>query len=489
MKEINLLNTWIDSVTEATTFSPPKRLGTPMQSKADRPLPRNIDIQYKAQRAHPELSPEQALAMYMNDELVDKEKMDFSQNKLINRVKSENDKLTRTVKELGNELHDFEQQSIQTDQEVERLKTLSAKLKPAGEVTKQVAQATSQQIEKMMKEVDDLRLKPGMTPDKQKELEQKINDIKAGGLSSDELKNLNSTIDVLTMKQDIDDKMFDQVMQQLDKTQSDLQSKEKRFQKSIRKNAEKIGSWGNKFADLDKKISEIEKRADTKLAQIDQATEEADETLNRIAQMVRQMNPSATQPATQALTNLDDKEEVQQAMGTPSATTMPALDTEPDDYDVATMDEPDDDEDYASVADLLNKYRKPTNVKNNGQLGEQIEMQEPADEVETVIIPKLVRRYRNMYPLDLQKWSEDQLITIFRKTVDRGLLIWAPDIDAARINRYLEACHNWIRKLRPVTPELPGIPEEPPQQQKPMPMQESMFNDFEKSLDKLTGGY
>lgn len=495
MKEIKLLTEWAESVTEATPVNHSNRMGTPMTAKADRPLPRNVDIQYKAQRAHPELSPEQALALYMSDELVDKEKMDFSQNKLINRVKSENEKLTRTVSELGKELHDFEKQSQETDQEVERLKALSDKLKPAGELTKQVAQATSQQIEKMMKDVEELRLKPGMTSDKQKELEQKINDIKSGGLSSAEVKNINDTIQTLTVKQDIDDIMFDKVMGQLEDTQKKLQRKEERFRQSNDRNAAMKQSWGTRFADLNKKITSIEQRADEKLAQIDRATEEADETLNRIAQMVRQTTPVTTQPVAQVLSTLDDRDEVKQAMASPSATTIPpAVDYAQDEIDMDNQ-EPDE-EDYASISDLLNKYRKPTNVKKSGQLGEQIEMHEPEDEVETVIIPKLIRRYRNMYPLDLQKWSEDQLRTILRKTVDRGLLIWAPDIDEARVQRYLEACHNWIRKLRPVAPELPGMPDEPPAGTKlpqpttpQRPIAESAFSEFEREISKLTKGY
>jgi hypothetical protein len=47
------------------------------------------------------------------------------------------------------------------------------------------------------------------------------------------------------------------------------------------------------------------------------------------------------------------------------------------------------------------------------------------------------------------------------------------------------ACHNWIRKLRPVQPELPGMPDEPEQGS----IQESVFKDFTESVTKLSGGY
>jgi len=278
-------------------------------------------------------------------------------------------------------------------------------------------------------------------------------------------------------------------MGRLEKTQGELAKKELAFQKSLARNATKIGKWGNSFKELDKKVAEIEKRADEKLAQIDQASEEADETLNRIAQMVRQMNPQSVQPLAQTLSTIDDRDEVKQAMATPSATTLPSLGADFDEPEVATIDEPEDnEEDYASVQDLLNKYRKPNNVKNNGQLGEQIEMVEPSeDEMETVIVPFIMRRYKSIYPNDMKIYSEGQLKTMILKTVDRGLLIWQPNVNEERINKYIQALHNWMRKLRPVSPELPGMPEAPPRTQ--TSIQESMFSEFEKDLTKLTNGY
>ena len=58
MKEIKLLESWAQSVAE------------------ERPLSVKHDIQYKASRAHPDLSPEQALAVYMANELEKNEKVD-----------------------------------------------------------------------------------------------------------------------------------------------------------------------------------------------------------------------------------------------------------------------------------------------------------------------------------------------------------------------------------------------------------------------------
>lgn len=487
MKEIKLFESWADTVTEApqSQFKQSARMGTPMTAKADRPLPRNIDIQYKAQRAHPELSPDQALAMYMSDELVDKEKMDFAQNKLINRVKGENDKLTRTVSSLSKELHDFEQQSQQTDQEVSRLKDLSSKLKPAGELQQQTVKASQEQVQKMLNDLDQIKHKPGITDYEYNELKAQVEKAKAGA-SSNQIKEIEVLLAKTAQANTIEK---NELHAELEKVKSIDAARDRRFSdytaatKSSFDKYEK--KFNEKFKTLGKQFAEIEQSATEKLKQIDQASAEADETLNRISTMVRQMNPQTASPVTKALSSLDDRDEVQHAMTQPSSTTLPSLFQEPeyDDTEVATQDQEDDQEDYGTITDLLNKYRKPTNVKNNGQLGEQIEMQEPDDEVETVIIPKLIRRYNSLYPTDLKRWSEDQLKEIMRRTVDRYIIIWAPDITEERVKSYLAACHNWLRKTRPVQPELPGMPEVSG------PIQESLFKEFTDSVTKLSGGY
>lgn len=509
MKELLELESWANKIVLGEKKPvQSQRMGTPMKGTADRPLPRQIDIQYKAQRAHPELSPEQALALYMSDELVDKEKMDFAQNKLINAQKRQNEKLTRSLDELSKELHSHEVDAQNTDKEVARLKDLSSKLKPAGELQQQAIKASSDKVEQMLSQLDSIKTKPGMDPAKVKEIEDRIEQIKNSPADNKDIDKVNATLNVLAKRQEVDDQLFNTVMNRLVRTENELQAKEKRFQKSITKNAQKIGSWGNKFTELDKKFSEIEKRADDKLKEIETIAQDADETVDQLARMIRMANPNQViEPTTQALNTIDDREEVQQQMGTPSSTTLPAHYTEPesDDTDLA-LDEPEDEESFSKMTDLLNKYRKPTNVKRGGQMNEEITMGEPEDEVETVIIPRLVIRYNKMFPSDLKIYSEEQLKTIFRKTVDRRLLIWAPDIDAERVKNYLIACHNWLRKLRPVNPELPGInsntptdvsnkptgvPNKPAYEWPPRPENfgESLLYQFSKDISKLTNGY
>lgn len=91
MKEAELFSKWADSVLEDA--SQPSRMGTPMKAMADRPLPREIDIQYKAQRQYPELSPEQALAKYLEDEMEHTQRIDNKQDKQIKAIDNEVDKV------------------------------------------------------------------------------------------------------------------------------------------------------------------------------------------------------------------------------------------------------------------------------------------------------------------------------------------------------------------------------------------------------------
>jgi hypothetical protein len=95
MKEINLFESWANGILEDSS-----RLGTPMTAKADRPLPREMDINYKAQRQYPELSPEQALAKYLEDELEKNEKIDRLQNKEINDIEDDEAKLQSQLSRL-----------------------------------------------------------------------------------------------------------------------------------------------------------------------------------------------------------------------------------------------------------------------------------------------------------------------------------------------------------------------------------------------------
>jgi hypothetical protein len=101
MKEVKLFESWAENLINESSAI---RMGTQIKGKADRPLPREHDINYKAQLAHPELSSEQALAKYLEDELEKNEKVDAVQNKEINHIEKEVDHVEHDEAEIKSEI-------------------------------------------------------------------------------------------------------------------------------------------------------------------------------------------------------------------------------------------------------------------------------------------------------------------------------------------------------------------------------------------------
>lgn len=276
MKHISLFEEWAENIVNEAS-----RIG-------DRPIPRSQDIQYKASTKYPDRSPQQALQLYVADEFANKEQMDFSQNKLINSQKRENEKLRNSLRDLGNELHSHEREAEKTDREVERLKDLSTKLKPAGELSTQMAKASADKVQDMLRDLESVKSKPGIDDQQYKELKDKVEKIKNTG-SDKEIEKVQTALKALQVKQNIGDDMFTNVMNQLEKTQQDLEAKEQRFQKSIERNKEQKSVWGNKFQELNNKIKEIE----GKTSAADEAAEVLDAKLKELAWVLPQVKQAA----------------------------------------------------------------------------------------------------------------------------------------------------------------------------------------------------
>jgi myosin heavy subunit len=284
MKQLLELENWIDNtISEANTVAP--------QTIKDRPLPRSQDIQYKANVKFPDRTPEQALQLYVADKIKSSEEMDLAQNKLINAQKKENEKLVRNLKDLSSELNDHERQAQHTDREVSRLKDLSAKLKSAGDVTQQTAQADASNIQNMIKDLEKVQMKPGLDDKKYNELQNKIEQIKSSSnLENSDVENVQKSLALLTAKQEVSREMFNKVMLQLEKTQKDLDEKEVRFQKSTSRNKLQRAEWGTKFADLNKKIQDIENKANATLGDLESSTQQAKEISDKLDSKTKELS-------------------------------------------------------------------------------------------------------------------------------------------------------------------------------------------------------
>ena len=251
------------------------------ESGRDRPETLDRDIQRQAQIKFPDRSPEQAMNLFVADKLTKQEKLDYDQNKIINAQKRENDKLRRSLQDLSNELHDHENQAQQTEIEVNRLKDLSAKLKPTGEIQQAATRASADKIEAMLVDLENVRKNPSMDDKKFKELSSKVEQMK--GISDNKgIEKIQGTLNALASKQGLSDNMFNKAMDQLASTQAELEQKEQRFQKSIAKNKDVQQSWGNKFAELNKEIENMKGVSEQLFTDFGQQAAGMEEKINKV---------------------------------------------------------------------------------------------------------------------------------------------------------------------------------------------------------------
>ena len=220
-------------------------------------LPVDKDLIYQARNKYPGYDSQQALTLYIADQMTTQEKTDSVQNKLIDTQKRENDRLRGAVDSLGQELQDFEQQSIETDREVERLKQLSSTLTSGGTDTKRKAKLSADDLEKLQADLETLKTKPGMDQDKFKQLAQQIKTMTVNpSVSNADIEKINSLLDTLNKQKEVGDDLYKKVENQLAKTQEELNKKENRFANYIDKKKGEVGTMQQTHA------GEIQKYAD-----------------------------------------------------------------------------------------------------------------------------------------------------------------------------------------------------------------------------------
>ena len=228
--------------------------GTVNQLSVDR------DLIYKARNKYPGYSPEQAMILLISDEMKNQEKTDSVQNKLIDTQKRENERLRGAVDSLGQELQDFEQQSIETDREVERLKQLSNTLTTGGTDTKRKAKLSADDLEKLQQDLETLKTKPGMDPKKFQQLEQQIKLMASNpSVGNADIEKINSLLNTLNKQKTIGDDLYKKVEDQLVATQTELDKKENRFQGYIDKKKGEIADIQQTHATDIKKYADIVK--------------------------------------------------------------------------------------------------------------------------------------------------------------------------------------------------------------------------------------
>jgi type VII secretion effector (TIGR04197 family) len=244
-------------------------------------VPIDKDLIYRARNKYPGYSAEQSMILLLADEMKNQEQTDTTQNRLIDTQKRENERLRGAITDLGQELQDFEQQSQETDREVERLKQLSGKLSQGGAETQIKAKVSADDLEKMQKDLEALKAKPGIDSEKVKELEVQIKQMaNSPSFDNNELNRVQQVLNALNSKQAVSDDLYQKAFNQLQQTQEKLDAKEERFKnyisttgREVRTSSKEIKTGAEemkKYADivqgyksqLDTSSKEIKKYAD-----------------------------------------------------------------------------------------------------------------------------------------------------------------------------------------------------------------------------------
>jgi len=210
-------------------------------------LPVDRDLIYRAKNKYPGYSSEQAMILLIADEMKNQEKTDSNQNKLLDTQKRENERLRGIVNDLGQtveqEIQQVAQQAEINDREIEKIKQLSGTLSTGSKETTRKAQLSADDLEKLNKDLAMLKNKPGMDPEKFKQLEQQIKSMASNPSAGNaDIAKINSLLDTLNKQKEVGDDLYKKVENQLAKTQEELDKKENRFANYIDKKKGEVGT-------------------------------------------------------------------------------------------------------------------------------------------------------------------------------------------------------------------------------------------------------
>ena len=210
------------------------------------------DLMQRAMLRFPGYDSQQALSLYIADKATQQQKTDAAQNNLINTQQN-------AIKYIGQELQDYEEQAQETDREVERLKQLSGTLTTGSADRQQKAKVSADELEKLHKDLEELKTKPGMDPEKYKEIEQQISALaNSSGAEDADVKKLQNLVNNIQSKANVN---YDAVATQLERTKQDLDSKEERFKNYVSDTNKYKKTSSSEIEKLSSKSEEIAKNS------------------------------------------------------------------------------------------------------------------------------------------------------------------------------------------------------------------------------------
>ena len=233
-----------------------------------RGLPVDKDLIYKARNKYPGYSSEQAMILLIADEMKNQEKTDSNQNTLIDTQKRENERLRSVVNDLGQtveqEIQQVAQQAEINDREIERIKSLTGQLSQGGTDTERKAKISGNDLEKLEKELEILKAKPGIDLEKVKKLEAQVKQVASNpSFDNEELNKLENIVTSFNSKQVVSDDLYKKAFMQLQRSQQELIAKEKRTQQELDSKEERFKKYiAKKGSEAKTSAEEIKNYAD-----------------------------------------------------------------------------------------------------------------------------------------------------------------------------------------------------------------------------------
>lgn len=206
MKELENFQNWADNIISTTLFEKTEN------KQGERAIERSHDIAYLAKQKYPDYSEAQAIELYLSDKLSDLDARDYEQNKIINAQRKENEKLKLGLNSLRKEMSTIEKSGEHADQEISRLQALSGKIQTDIEKRR----LSSDELNKALAQVDDLKNKSGIDRDDYEKIKNKVETFSKEKINPEEFSKLSDQLTQLSSKKFVDSEQIENLKTALD---------------------------------------------------------------------------------------------------------------------------------------------------------------------------------------------------------------------------------------------------------------------------------
>lgn len=445
------------------------------------------DLMQRAMLRFPGYDSQQALSLYIADKASQQQKTDAAQNNLITKQQN-------AISSLGQELQNYEAQAQETDREVERLKQLSGALTTGSADRQQKAKVSADELEKLQKDLEALKTKPNLDPEKYKEIEQQITALaNSAGAEDEDVKKLQNLVNNIQTKATIN---YDDVSAQLAKTQQDLASKEERFSKYIRKTGEKartsseeikkysdiVNGYKKDIENFDKFMSSEKDNIITLRGEIQQQAQEIEDMASELASSIGFVKPLLkNKSATMAKNAIDNAKN----SATDATSNVPQRQLPDIEYDDTEDLEPElfGDEDQEDETKVNYRYESKIVEQTNRPVGPVLDHDPNTEEWLTKHLPIMVRDFKKLFALALVKknptYNDHQIAYAIEDMIDILFSHEENPISKATMNGFYSLVKTNLFQQAPETSTL--------HMKQNKLFTESLDKTYSRMLDKIIG--